>query len=206
MKKRKGLFIVFEGIDGSGTTTQSNILQRRLLDCGFSVALHAEPTIGPIGSIIRQHLIGRLPLDDIALALLFAADRSDHINNPVNGIKKFQQQGTIVISDRYLLSSLVYQQDILSIDEIFLLNKNVLVPDLTFFLRIDPQASFERKSKSTPEREKFDHLDKQTIFAQRYLDIIDKDKLGRIEIIDASKSIEEVASIIWEKMPDTKIL
>lgn len=201
MNTGKGLFIAFEGIDGSGTTSQSNLLQTELVKRNHRVVLQAEPTNGPIGAIIRQSLINRLSIDDFALALLFAADRMDHIYNPINGIVKFLNQGNIVLSDRYLLSSLCYQQDVLSVEEILTINKNFIVPDITFFLKVDPGTAYYRKIHSTPEREKYDIIEQQQILAKRYDDLLSSQKynLGPIEIIDGEQSIRNIARFILDK-------
>lgn len=104
---KKGKFIVFEGLDGSGTSTQSQLLQNALLEKGEKVHLTCEPSPGPIGNMIRQAMQGRILFSkqddefDQQMAYLFAADRYDHLNNPVDGVLKLVNEGFYVISTRY---------------------------------------------------------------------------------------------------------
>jgi dTMP kinase len=111
----KGHFIVFEGIDGAGTTTQSRLLQETLTRDNVPIHLTAEPSDGPIGLIIRQILGGRIVVKGMSglrpprwptMALLFAADRLDHLESE---ILPNLADGITVLSDRYVYSSLLYQ-------------------------------------------------------------------------------------------------
>ena len=105
MASKKGKFIVFEGIDGSGKTTQINLLKQKIENTGTKCLETREPSDGPVGVMIRQCLTGRMKIDEAALAALFAADRLDHINNSVNGLKSKIDEGISVISDRFVLSN-----------------------------------------------------------------------------------------------------
>ncbi len=111
----EGHFIVLEGIDGAGTTTQAEALKRRFDDLGLPAHVTAEPSAGPVGAIIRQVLSGRLvarfhqavrPLNWKIMSLLFAADRLDHVDSE---ILPNLSEGVNVLCDRYVYSSLVYQ-------------------------------------------------------------------------------------------------
>ncbi|HLL53606.1 MAG TPA: dTMP kinase, partial [Myxococcaceae bacterium] len=104
-KTRPGRFFVLEGLDGAGTTTQCERLASELRSRGFRVLVTREPSDGPVGTMIRQALTGRLgmpggngPLAPETLALLFAADRADHLHARV---RPALERGEIVISDRY---------------------------------------------------------------------------------------------------------
>ena len=109
-----GKFIVFEGIDGSGTTTQAELLKNYLLDNSLGAITTTEPSSGPIGNLIREGFKKRVifvaeeKLFDEQMAYLFAADRHDHIYNEVDGIKTLNIKGITTISTRYFFSSLVY--------------------------------------------------------------------------------------------------
>ena len=105
----RGQFVVFEGLDGTGTTTQSNLLVKLLREHGVSVRLTSEPSTGLIGSVTRAAIDMRMELDPAALALAFASDRLDHLHNKSNGILASLDAGTWVVCDRYVLSSLAYQ-------------------------------------------------------------------------------------------------
>lgn len=108
-----GRFIVLEGLDGAGTTTQTERLASLLRSEGHDVVTTREPSDGPVGTMLRQALTGRLglpqgrgPLAQETLALLFAADRTDHLHAR---ILPALEQGKVVLCDRYVLSSLAYQ-------------------------------------------------------------------------------------------------
>lgn len=99
--KKKGIFIAFEGIDGSGKSTQIRILSDRLREKGVSFYGTMEPTDSPIGSMIHQIMTGRMKADHRVIAALFVADRLDHLLNDVNGVKHKIDEGISVIMDRY---------------------------------------------------------------------------------------------------------
>lgn len=124
-----GVFIVLEGPDGSGTTTQSKMLAEALIHEGKNVLLTCEPTDGPIGSFIRTALrTGEMPGD--ALQLLFTADRSWHVNSV---IQPALDQGKTVISDRYMLSTILYGSALgIATEWLETLNSNFIRPDLQF--------------------------------------------------------------------------
>ncbi|TFG01906.1 MAG: dTMP kinase [Promethearchaeota archaeon] len=156
---QKSVFIVLEGLDGSGTTTHSRLLEGFLKNEKLKVHLTQEPSKNEIGVLLRKFLKDNSipPTTD---ALLFAADRDLHYHNE---IKKKLDEGYIVISDRYLESSIIYQSlqsDEISIDWIEELNKFVGQPDLTIILDIDPRISLARKSGALEKFEETPFLDK----------------------------------------------
>jgi dTMP kinase len=134
----KGLLVALEGIDGSGTTTQAKVLcesaSRRLFTF--------EPTDGAIGRLIRELLAGARKLPDPAIALLFAADRLDHIDRVV---APALAEGRVVISDRYLFSSLAYQSVRLDADWVERINSRAPAPDLTVYLRVEASVAAQRR-------------------------------------------------------------
>ena len=137
-----GKLIVFEGIDGSGLTTHAERLQRWMNRSGTKKAcLTKEPTSGPIGALIRLKLTGRIDLDEATLALMFAADRLDHLNNLI--IPRLSS-GINVICDRYYLSSLAYQSLSLDTDWIKSINRMARRPDLTILLDVPAHICWER--------------------------------------------------------------
>ena len=107
-KKQKGNFIAFEGIDGSGKSTQIGLLAERLKKEGVCCYTTMEPTNAPVGSLVRQVMTGRIRMDNKAIAALFAADRLDHLLNEVDGIASKIEEGTTVLTDRYYFSSYAY--------------------------------------------------------------------------------------------------
>jgi len=160
VKRRRGLFLVLEGLDGAGTTTQAARLCAWLAARGRRVHLTAEPSRGPVGTFIRHVLSGRLrgagggEFDPGALALLFAADRLDHWESE---IRPRLAEGCDVVSDRYVLSSLAYQAvSTGDADWVASLNGRAPAPDLTLFLRVRPAVALGRRYAATAEREIFE--------------------------------------------------
>ena len=139
----EGKFIVLEGIDGSGTTTHAELLGKWLEVEGYPVVVTEEPSKGKIGAVIREKLKEKdsSPMLD---ALLFAADRLDHWETL---IKPSLEANKIVISDRYVESSLIYQTVTgLELEWVAEINKYAQKPDLTIILDIDPEIGLERKA------------------------------------------------------------
>ena len=157
--KQTGKFIVFEGIDGSGTTTQNRLLTRYLTERNYPVCTTCEPTSGPVGLLLRLLLSNRLTfpsqtldnkmLSGGAMALLFAADRLDHIQDL---IAPKLQNGIWVICDRYYLSSYAYQmgQDSSRLPWLQTINNKALQPDLIIFVRTDQAICAERRQLRNP--------------------------------------------------------
>ena len=106
---KRGHFFVFEGIDGSGKTTQIHLLQQRIEQQGVRCMETKEPTDGPIGSLLRQCLTGRMNVDEYSISAMFAADRLDHLQNETDGLCHKIEEGVSVISDRYVFSNYAYQ-------------------------------------------------------------------------------------------------
>ncbi|MDR0582930.1 MAG: dTMP kinase [Treponema sp.] len=202
-------FVVFEGGDGSGTTTQLSLLERRFRGNAMGLVFHptCEPTDGPVGALIRSVLEKKIALHPLALARLFAADRAEHLYGP-GGIIERSGRGELVVSDRYVLSSLVYQ-GIECGDELpRTLNAPFPAPELLLFFDLDPQTACERL-KNRPALELYEHLEFQQKVREKYLSLIGEYQKsgGRVEIIDASKSQEEAAAEVWRvilKMPILK--
>ncbi|MCC6336059.1 MAG: dTMP kinase [Myxococcales bacterium] len=148
----RGRFIVLEGLDGAGTTTQCAAIARVFQREGVRVHVTMEPSPGPVGSLIRQALTTRVglpggasPLTPETMALLFAADRVDHLAAEV---EPALAEGALVLSDRYLLSSLAYQGAQVGRDWVRQLNARARQPDLTLFLRVDAEvAACRRESR-----------------------------------------------------------
>lgn len=148
---KKSFFIVLDGIDGSGTTTHSNMLVSYLEMLGLKIYLTQEPSKNEIGLLVRQYLKNK-EIPASTDALLFAADRDFHYKKE---IKPKLDQGFIVVSDRYIESSIIYQSvqsDEISIEWIKQINKFAHVPDLTIILDIDPKISLARKSQEILEK------------------------------------------------------
>lgn len=191
MAKRRGRFIVFEGIDGSGTTTQVAKSAEWLRGQGELVHTTAEPTTGPIGALLRQVLSGRVVsnpggagaarVDMSTVALLFAADRLDHVQNE---IEPFLARGFHVLCDRYVLSSLAYQGTEVDLKFVRAVNQKAPPPDLTIFLEVDPQVAMDRIAGSRTRRDGFENLAFQKQVAAVYGKVVGEWNDGRLEVLD----------------------
>jgi dTMP kinase len=162
---RDTLFIVFEGIDGSGKSTQAKLLRENLTRIGRNILLTSEPSAGPIGTLIRKILQKKGNVSESSMAYLFAADRTDHLYDNESGIALALDSGQDVICDRYVLSSLAYQKPF---ELAASLNSTFLIPDLTIYLRSDPTSALARKSNDSSIPEKYEHVHKLTSAAREY--------------------------------------
>jgi dTMP kinase len=172
---RPPIFIVLEGIDGSGTTTQLSPLARHLEARGRRVHLTREPSTGPVGRLLREILLGQhrlpggAPADGPATALLFAADRRDHL---VREIQPALAAGLDVVSDRYLLSSLAYQAEEADRGWVAGLAKDLPVPDLTILIDVPAPVAAQRRRAAGRAEERYDEDAVQTRVAARYRELI----------------------------------
>ncbi|HEY9851117.1 MAG TPA: dTMP kinase [Leptolyngbyaceae cyanobacterium] len=151
----KNLFIVFEGVDGSGTSTQSSLLKDYFATQGYPAVLTCEPSNGPIGNLIRQAMKKRVLFVndsqkfDEQMAYLFAADRHDHLYNEVDGVVKLLKDFT-VISTRYYFSSLAYHWNTQEEFEfVSKLNEKFPRPDLVIYIDIPIELGLDRISDRT---------------------------------------------------------
>ena len=191
---QQGKLIVIEGIDGSGTTTQAKRLVDTLEKQDISSSFTCQPSDGPIGKLLRDILHKQCPVtDESAIALLFAADRMDHVRRE---IIPALERGTIVISDRWYYSSLAYQN---SEDHRWIrtINEHCRKPDLIIFLEVDPQVAQHRCINDNRIQERYDALETQKKIAQVYQDIFAKTAQDEPVVhIDGHQSLEHVASQI----------
>ncbi len=185
---KRGLFIALEGVDGSGSSTQTKMLVDLLREKGFDSVATKEPNPeGKVEPVIRGYLGNDdgLPALD---ALLFAADRVDHSCRLVRG---WLESKKIVVSDRYLESSVAYQTSQgLSESWVLAINRFALKPDLTIIMDIDPEISLKRK---TSPRERFERAAFLSSVRARFLE-----RAARMgyDVVDASKPLDEVHNTI----------
>jgi dTMP kinase len=190
------MFVVLEGLDGAGTTTQLQRMAEALRAEGLAVTTTCEPSQGPVGVLIRQVLKKRLvqpngkPLSHETLALLFAADRMDHLQAD---IIPALERGVHVLCDRYVLSSLAYQGATVDMGWVSELNARALCPDLTLFLEVDPGIAAKRRRGRGAPKELYEvDAQQRKIAAQYHRAIALRRRRERIETIDGGLSPAEV--------------
>lgn len=206
--KRKGKFIVLEGVDGSGISTQTALLRDWFAENASlgKAYFTKEPTDGPVGALIRLALSKRLkPLDERVMALLFAADRLDHLytseeNEQKAGIVSLLASGCSVISDRYYLSSLAYQSVQTDLQWLLEINAYALKPDLTILLMVPVKESAQRRQKSRIHEELYERDDYLQKISENYGRIArDLQSAGEnIVIIDGDRDQQEIFAEIKE--------
>jgi dTMP kinase len=197
----RGKLIVFEGLDGSGQTTQAQLLVKWFVEKRSQLAYYTkEPSDGPIGSLLKLTLTKRLGrLHETAMALCFAADRMDHLNSDV--IPKLQD-GIHIVADRYYLSSLAYQSVMADYSWILEINKHALCPDLTFFLDVPAAVCVKRMQAQRWHVELYEDIRTLTTVHQNFMQSIQKRKLAgeRIEILDGGQPVRDVHRMIVSGM------
>jgi dTMP kinase len=187
--KGKGFFICVEGLDGCGKTTQTKLLVRKLGKMGWGAVYTAEPSRGKIGKFIQKYCLqGEKRTFPIVEALLFAADRFEHVEREVIPALN---EGKIVVSDRYVYSSLAYQGATgLDLKWIEMINEHAIRPDLAIFVDVEPEAVIKRLK---PKKSVMENLETQRKVREVYVKFVEKGKLVRI---DGNKSTKEVADDI----------
>lgn len=199
----RGRFIALEGLDGAGISTQARRLSARLDRAGMSYFCTREPTDGPVGSQIRLALTGRLRVDPTTLALMFAADRADHLHHAV---APRLEKGVHVLTERQVLSSLAYQGAQLGdrawVRAINRENLRFLPPDLTVFLDVPPHTALKRIDAGRHARELFERADTLAATRAAFLEAIDELRAEghRFELLDATQPIdrleEQIADLV----------
>ena len=202
----EGRFIVLEGIDGAGTTTQSARLAARLRADGMAVRTTREPSDGPVGAVIRQILAGRVVGAGgkapgwATMALLFAADRADHIDAEIT---PFLSAGGVMISDRYDASSLAYQSVSSgrggegTVEWIRSLNKHARRPDLTIVLDVTAEVAATRRASRGDAAQIYDQNELQRTLCAFYRDLQKHMPADRVVVVDGSSTPEAVSETVY---------
>jgi dTMP kinase len=188
-----GLFIVFEGIDGTGKSTQVHLLAEKLKHLGYAVVATREPTDGPYGRKIRELFIDRGAVSREEELALFIADRSQHVSEVIRpGLK----DGCVVISDRYYLSTVAYQ-GANGMDPERILNKNKVfpVPDMAIILEIEPAQGIKRIRN---QRQEHPDTFEDEVNLRQVAAIFDAMEQDYIKRINGSDSIENVHRQVFE--------
>jgi len=195
---RAPLFIVLEGIDGSGTTTQLDRVSGHLRRRGRQVLDTREPSTGPIGLLLREILLGRhampdgAPVDGRAMALLFAADRRDHL---AREIEPALARGSDVVSDRYLLSSLAYQSVEAERPWVAKLADGIRAPDITLVLDVPIEVAAGRRRAAGRTTERYDADATLARVAENYRRLAAAGG-PEVVLVDAAGSMDEVERLI----------
>lgn len=198
-------FIVFEGIDGSGTSTQLKLLKEH----NSRIAITTEPTDTETGLFLRRMLGHEFSVDEKTNAYLFAADRCQHLYGE-DGIIKTIESGKIVVSDRYLFSSLAYQSAFCGEELPELLNSPFPLPQILFYFVINPEISLQRVNARNEKKEIYEKIELQKKIADQYEKVISKYEINsrengmKVVRIDATKSIEEISEIINKEIDQLK--
>jgi len=187
--KGKGFFICVEGLDGCGKTTQTKLLVRKMRKMGWDAVYTAEPSRGKIGKFIKKYCLqGEKRTFPIVEALLFAADRFEHVEREVIPALN---EGKIVVSDRYVYSSLAYQGAAgLDLKWIEMINEHAMRPDVAIFVDVEPEAVIKRLK---PKKSVMENLETQRKVREVYVKFVERGELVRI---DGNKSKKEVADDI----------
>ncbi len=183
---RKGKFVCLEGLDGCGKTTQAKLLVSRL-ENAYNAIYTAEPSSGRIGQFIKEYCLDAGQRGStIVEALLFAADRLEHVNSE---ILPAVNAGKLVVSDRYVYSSYAYQGATgLDLKWIERVNEHAICPDLALFIDVQPETVIQRLK---PRKSVMENLETQRKVREVYLRFVDKGELVRI---DGNASKEKVAN------------
>ncbi len=202
----RGKFIVFEGIDGAGKSTQIEMLRQKLIKDGRKVFITAEPTASVTGGILRDALSGNYKRSASELAAMFLSDRIFHNVNESVGINQALERGFDVISDRYYYSSFAYQGLDSDIDWVINMNldcPDIRKPDLCIFLDLDAEKSKARIDTNRATVEIFEKEEILNKIRNKFFDVFKRLPDENIAIIDASGSVDEIADEIFRVVDRT---
>lgn len=196
----RGRFIVFEGIDGAGKTTQIELLEKYLREQGRRVFRTAEPTESVTGGMLRDALSGNARRSPAELAALFTLDRIFHNVNPVNGIEKMLADGVDVICDRYYYSTLAYQgaeTDYAWVRNLNLACPEIRRPDVCVFLDLEPEHSMRRILRGRVTQEIYETRERLEKVRNQFFRVLEELKTEeRIVVLDAARPVEEIQADI----------
>ncbi|XYH99647.1 dTMP kinase [Sorangium sp. So ce1128] len=205
-ESRRGVFVVFEGIDGAGTSTQAERYAAHLRAARRMVRVTREPSSGPVGALLRLMLTHRVTLPGArqaeVMALLFSADRLDHLGAEVEPLL---HDGYVVISDRYDLSSLAYQSTTAAdggkdqgamLEWIRELNRPARRPDVTVVIDVAPEIAEQRRRARGGAQELFEQTELQARLAAAYRRAEELVPGDRVIHVDGGGSVDEVSRAI----------
>lgn len=173
----RGKFIVFEGIDGSGKSTISEMVHFYLMEKVPNSQWTCEPTKNPTGKLLRDVLTHKISTNEQTIAALFLADRLDHILHPDYGMKQYLEKGAHVVSDRYYLSSFAYHVPHVSLDWVMAANSicaDHLTPDITIYIDIPVEVSLQRIANNRTTLDLFETKERITQVKENYEHAIER--------------------------------
>ena len=205
----KGNFIVIEGLDGCGKSTQIELIKERLETLGRRVYVTAEPTSFETGAYIRRILSESLEKDMYLQSALFLADRLEHITHPEFGIKKHLDEGDTVLCDRYYFSSFAYQGTATDMDWVMNINlgcERILKPDLCVFLDVNPDTCKERIDSVREKPELYEKdVENMRRIRSNFMSVFEKlADTHKIAVIDANNNLDAVFGSVYNEI--SKIL
>ena len=195
-------FIVLEGLDGSGTTTQCKLLQKKYAAEGQASLYTCEPTDSFIGKAVRQVLQHQHVVAEGTLAKLFAADRHNHIYHPQDGIIASLEKEYKVICDRYLFSSLAYQSVDWNFDAVWELNCRFPLPEKLVFLDVSPDEGYRRVVQRNTTREIYERMELQEEIRANYFHaftLFEQTDM-KISIFDGTLPVAELEELVWNRL------
>ncbi|MFI3253129.1 MAG: dTMP kinase [Eubacteriales bacterium] len=197
--KNIGYFFAFEGIDGSGKTTQTKAVAKQISNSYFT----AQPSKGPMGRLIREYLSTEKTCPPKALSALFVADRLDHILGE-NGLLSLKERGEIILCDRYYFSSFAYQTLDQSLEDVITLNqepRKLFPPDATFYIDVPPEIALKRLTQRGNSLDIFETEEKLKEIYQNYQKAFTTlQKEEKIIIIDGTREEKIITEDILSKI------
>jgi len=201
---KKNFFIAFEGLDGSGKSTQVKVLAEKLKGQGLKIYTTAEPTTSRIGQIIKDIFKHKMEADHRTIAALYAADRLDHLTNKTDGILKKIEEGYTVITDRYYFSSYAYHGTHMDINWVINANSlsaDLLRPDLNIYIDISPEESMKRLNKGRAAIELYESIENLKKVKEKYFEAFELLRgMEKISVIDGNRSEKEISNVIWKEV------
>ncbi|MGD1818674.1 MAG: dTMP kinase [Pleomorphochaeta sp.] len=193
-------FIVIEGLDGAGTTTQLKQISTELIKNGFNIHSTFEPTDRAIGRIVRDVLAKRFITTPLTLAKLYATDREDHLYNEEDGVIKHLNNGEIVISDRYFYSSLAYQGATCDFETVKNLN-NYPHPQILVYIDTPVETCVDRINKRGNEKDIFEHSEFLNQVSKNYQKTLSQLPEGvHLIKIDGTQTVESISNLVIKEI------
>lgn len=193
---KRGKFIVFEGLDGSGQSTQVSLLKAYLEERGYTVALGKEPTPDyEAGRELREIFTGKKTATPRRIQELFAVDRAEHVSHD---IVPALERGDIFISDRYVMSTLAFGYPENDMEWLKAINAKFPWPDLIICLSVRPEVSLDRIEKRGKPKELFEKLEKLSVVAANYKEL--STSLPSCVVVNGEQTPEEVHADVVEKI------